>query len=237
MVETLVAWPLTNATAALDAVEIGERRLELAVQRPLAGDDAARRHGRAEAVDRGLGGFRHRGVLIEAQIVVGGEIDVAPTLDRGLRPCTRVVAPVEGIGDAEQVAQLTMLDDGLVRRQIGKAVGALPSRVVLDGLLAARGARSASACAAPPTLALTFKPARTINLLKTGTTPDGALSVWAPCCLHPWSGRPSCSPSLTRYFRSTSCLGRCWRRPSRAKHGAEQTFRPRVHTRLTGRRG
>ena len=96
---------------AFDAVELRQRRLQLAMQRPLAGDDAARRHGRAEALDRRLRGFRHGGVLVEPQVVVGREVDVAPPVDRGLRPRPRVMAAVEGIGDAEQLADLAMLDD------------------------------------------------------------------------------------------------------------------------------
>jgi hypothetical protein len=54
------------------------------------------------------------------------------------------MAAVEGIGDAEQLADLTMLHDPAVCRQVGKAVGFDAALVVAHCLLATAHASASS---------------------------------------------------------------------------------------------
>ena len=75
MVETLAAWPLTNASAASTPIVSAISLLELAVQRRIAGDHAARRDRGAVAVDGGLRRLDQIGMLAEAEVVAPGEVE------------------------------------------------------------------------------------------------------------------------------------------------------------------
>ncbi len=92
--------------AVLGAVQTGQRPLELAVHRPLARDRAARRDRGAVAVDRRLGRRGDLGMTVEADIVVGGEIDVAAPVDRGFGAGDPLVDAKERVGDAEKIRGL-----------------------------------------------------------------------------------------------------------------------------------
>ena len=133
--------PADEGDRCLDAVEIGQRPLEHAVHRPLAGDDAARRHRCAEAVDGLLGSVHDGGMLIEAQIVVGGEVDVALPGDLGRHATARLVAAIEGVLDIEQPPDLLVLEDAPIERQVRKAWRGL-CRIV-DDLLRLAGGQAA----------------------------------------------------------------------------------------------
>ena len=90
----------------LGAVNARQRPFQLAVDRPLAGHRAARRHRGAVAVDRRL---RRRGdsrVAVEPEIIVRGEIDVGAVADQRLGAGDPLMHAKERIADAEIIRRL-----------------------------------------------------------------------------------------------------------------------------------
>ena len=63
-----------------------DRQLELAVQGLRAADEAHRGHAEAECVERRLGGGDHLGMIGEAEIIVGAEVDRLARRAVGRRP-------------------------------------------------------------------------------------------------------------------------------------------------------
>ena len=104
----------------LGLVEVGQRGFELAMQRPLPGDDAAGRHRRPVLVDRRLGCRDDHGMAVEPEIVVGGEVDVVAPVDGRQRTAAAVMAAIERVGEVEAVGDHAVLDDGGVSRQVGE---------------------------------------------------------------------------------------------------------------------
>ena len=104
----------------LGLVEVGQRGFQLAMQRPLAGDDAARRHRRPMLVDRRLGRGDDVRMPVQTEIVVGGEVDVLPPVDGRQRAAAAVMAAIERVGEVEAVGDGAVLDDRGVDRQVGE---------------------------------------------------------------------------------------------------------------------
>ena len=121
MVETLAACPLTNSRASSvpqnSAISCSER----AMQRDLAGDHAARRDARAEAIERCLRRLGDGGMLVQSQVVAPGEVDVRLALDDRLGAVAALVGPEERARDGQHLADLLDLLDVAVGRQVGQA--------------------------------------------------------------------------------------------------------------------
>ena len=117
--------PTDKAERGLSLVEVGERALELAVEHTLAGDDAARRDRGAVLVDRGLGGLRYDGVAVEADVVVGGEVEVFAPVDEDLGAEAIFMAAVEGVGEIEALGHFAVLDHRSVAGEVAEAAGGL----------------------------------------------------------------------------------------------------------------
>ncbi len=92
--------PADEGQRGLLAVVGGERRLERPMHRPLAGDEPARRRGDPVPVDRLVRGGPDRGMMVEPEIVVRGEIDHPPAVDDGGRAGVAFVQQEIGIPEA-----------------------------------------------------------------------------------------------------------------------------------------
>ena len=82
------------------ADELRNLALELAVHRPLAGHDAARRHRAPPARDRLLRRERDVGIAGETEVVVVRKVEQTPSGDRRLPARHSLVHVEERIGDA-----------------------------------------------------------------------------------------------------------------------------------------
>ena len=69
--------------AGVLAVVVGKRGFERAMNRPLARHEPACAGGNAVPIDRRMGGRADPGMTIEAEIIVGREIDHAAAVDHG----------------------------------------------------------------------------------------------------------------------------------------------------------
>src|SRR5215467_7582094 len=107
----------------LSAVEIGEGLLKVAMEGSLAGDDTAGRHRRSMSSDRSRCSFDDGWVLIEAKVIVRGKIRIAPLADPNVCAQPRIVALVEGVGQAEQLRKPAMLEKCLVCWDLCEATG------------------------------------------------------------------------------------------------------------------
>ena len=65
------------------------------------------------------------GVAIEAQVVVGGEVEVCAAVDNGLGSAARLVASVEGVGEIEALGHFAMLDHRSVAGEVAEAARGL----------------------------------------------------------------------------------------------------------------
>ena len=83
----------------LDAEEVGDATLELAVDRAFACDESARGDRRAVAVNGHLGGSVDVWMPVEPQIVVRPEIDQNPPIDVRCRAGSAIVNAEKRIGD------------------------------------------------------------------------------------------------------------------------------------------
>src|SRR6202011_4955219 len=90
----------------LAAMEARQRLLQLAVKRPLAGYRPACRDRGAVAVDRSLRRLRNPRVPIEADVVVGREVNVGLGADQGFRTGDAFMDAKERIGDVEKFGGL-----------------------------------------------------------------------------------------------------------------------------------
>src|ERR1700736_4377631 len=90
----------------LAAMETRQRLLQLAVKRPLAGYRPACRDRGAVAVDRSLRRLRNPRVPVEADVVVGSEVDVGLVADQGFRAGDAFMDAKERIGDVEKLSGL-----------------------------------------------------------------------------------------------------------------------------------
>src|ERR1700736_6581796 len=84
----------------------GSGRRRLAVKRPLAGYRPARRDRGAVAVDRSLRRLRNPRVPIEADVVVGSEVNVGLVADQGFRTGDAFMDAEERIGYVEKFGGL-----------------------------------------------------------------------------------------------------------------------------------
>ena len=177
---TLVEWPPTSATASSAPCMPRQRLFELAMHRPLAGDRAARRDRGAVAVDRRL---RRRGdprVAVEADVIVGGEIDVGAVADHGFGAGDPLMHAKERVGDAEIIRRL-LRSCGFRDRPSSSETSSRP---------ASRRCRAVGAGAAPRPAA---SPRR------------GQLSRSAA----PWpapTGRRGCDPTANRYSAAADLI-------------------------------
>ena len=92
--------PRDERQRGLRLVDVGQRALELGVERPLARDDAARGDRGAVAVDRVLGGGADARIAVEAEIIVRDEIVVADARDVRARAGDAVMRAEERVADA-----------------------------------------------------------------------------------------------------------------------------------------
>ena len=76
---------------------VGERGFERPMNRPFARDEPARASGNAVSVDCRPRGGANFGMAIEAEIIVGGEIDHASAVDDGRRAGVAFVNQEVGI--------------------------------------------------------------------------------------------------------------------------------------------
>ncbi len=129
MVETLVAWPLTNTTQSSTPWSGGQRPFELAVDGALAGDQPARRCRGAVAVDGRLGRRIDVGMTGEAQVVVAREIREGFPADHRGRAGEAVVHAKKGIADAELLRPLVQDAQLLIIRMQIEAAPAIGNRV------------------------------------------------------------------------------------------------------------
>ena len=95
--------------AGVRAVEFGQLPLEVAVHQSLARDQPARRHRRPALVDGSLGRFGDGRLLVEPQIVVGGEVDELAALVPRRGPEPAVVGAIERVLQAEHARDAAML--------------------------------------------------------------------------------------------------------------------------------
>ncbi|MCY1290861.1 hypothetical protein D9M70_400240 [compost metagenome] len=111
----------------IDAVETRDLFFERHMHRPLSGNEAARRGGDAKGADRIPRLGQHLRMAVEAEVVVGGEVDQLSAVDDGGRPGRGLVRAIERIGDAELLARELLGHHLLVFRQIFET-GLLPAR-------------------------------------------------------------------------------------------------------------
>ena len=88
------------------AMEARQRLLQLAVKRSLAGNRAAGRDCCAVAVDCRLRRLRDARVPVEADVVIGSEVDVGLVADQGFRAGDAFMDAKERIGDVEKLGGL-----------------------------------------------------------------------------------------------------------------------------------
>src|SRR5467141_251952 len=90
----------------LAAMEARQRLLQLAVKRSLTGNRSAGRDCGAVAVDRRLRRRRNPRMPVEADIVVGSEVDVGLVADQGFRAGDALMDAKVRIGDVEKLRGL-----------------------------------------------------------------------------------------------------------------------------------
>ncbi len=90
----------------LAAMQARQRLLQLAVERSLAGNRTAGRDRGAVAVDCRLRRLRNPRMPIEADVVVGSEVDVGLVADQGFRAGDAFMDAKERIGDVEKLGGL-----------------------------------------------------------------------------------------------------------------------------------
>ncbi len=88
--------------AILGVMQPCEPTFQLAVQRPLAGDEPAGGARRAEAIDGGFCRCRNTGMAVEAEVVVGGKVEMAASIDDRLGAGNALMHAEIGIVDAER---------------------------------------------------------------------------------------------------------------------------------------
>ena len=106
MTVTLVAWPLTKARAASTRVELGQRRLQRRVHGPLAGGEARGGGGDAVEVDGRLGRRDDAWIAVQAEVVVGGEVEVRAPADHRAGAGDALMRAEERVLQAERRAGL-----------------------------------------------------------------------------------------------------------------------------------
>ena len=119
--------------AGIRAVEVGQLPLELAVHHSLTRDQPARRHRRAALVDGRLGRLGDGRLLVEPQIVVGGEVDELPAFvhRRGSEPA--VMGAIERVLEPEHVGHAAVLVHRLEDMQLAEGNRRLVFRLHLRG--------------------------------------------------------------------------------------------------------
>ncbi len=88
------------------------------MHRPLARHQTAGGGGNAEGLDRLGRLFQHLRVPVEAEIIIGGEVDQLAPVDDGRRARRRLVGAVEGVGDPHLLAHHLLRHHLLVFRQV-----------------------------------------------------------------------------------------------------------------------